>query len=110
MARMHSRKKGKSGSKRPLVTKAPSWARHSEKEVELLVAKLSKEKHTVSQIGMILRDTYGIPSVKLATEKSISEILKEKQLLPELPEELMALRSEERRVGKECRSRWSPYH
>ena len=21
-----------------------------------------------------------------------------------------ALRSEERRVGKECRSRWSPYH
>ena len=22
----------------------------------------------------------------------------------------MSLRSEERRVGKECRSRWSPYH
>ena len=25
-------------------------------------------------------------------------------------EALVALRSEERRVGKECRSRWSPYH
>ena len=24
--------------------------------------------------------------------------------------ELLGLRSEERRVGKECRSRWSPYH
>ena len=23
---------------------------------------------------------------------------------------LAAIRSEERRVGKECRSRWSPYH
>ena len=23
---------------------------------------------------------------------------------------LQAMRSEERRVGKECRSRWSPYH
>ena len=23
---------------------------------------------------------------------------------------VMAIRSEERRVGKECRSRWSPYH
>ena len=23
---------------------------------------------------------------------------------------LVAVRSEERRVGKECRSRWSPYH
>ena len=25
-------------------------------------------------------------------------------------EEAISLRSEERRVGKECRSRWSPYH
>ena len=25
-------------------------------------------------------------------------------------EDEIALRSEERRVGKECRSRWSPYH
>ena len=23
---------------------------------------------------------------------------------------IMGMRSEERRVGKECRSRWSPYH
>ena len=26
------------------------------------------------------------------------------------PHERMLARSEERRVGKECRSRWSPYH
>src|SRR2546426_12797367 len=26
------------------------------------------------------------------------------------PTTLLVLRSEERRVGKECRSRWSPYH
>ena len=25
-------------------------------------------------------------------------------------EMILILRSEERRVGKECRSRWSPYH
>ena len=30
---------------------------------------------------------------------------------PELLKNMMnGLRSEERRVGKECRSRWSPYH
>ena len=28
----------------------------------------------------------------------------------EKSKELNAYRSEERRVGKECRSRWSPYH
>src|ERR1041385_6461174 len=27
-----------------------------------------------------------------------------------MPTHLMGARSEERRVGKECRSRWSPYH
>ena len=26
------------------------------------------------------------------------------------PRNIKAMRSEERRVGKECRSRWSPYH
>ena len=31
-------------------------------------------------------------------------------LLPLGTAALMVLRSEERRVGKECRSRWSPYH
>ena len=28
----------------------------------------------------------------------------------ELPPRARIARSEERRVGKECRSRWSPYH
>src|SRR3712207_8932642 len=30
--------------------------------------------------------------------------------LPQSKDILLACRSEERRVGKECRSRWSPYH
>ena len=30
--------------------------------------------------------------------------------LVELSESIRQQRSEERRVGKECRSRWSPYH
>ena len=32
------------------------------------------------------------------------------QLHMEMYDLLTELRSEERRVGKECRSRWSPYH
>ena len=32
------------------------------------------------------------------------------QLKNETPESEKIMRSEERRVGKECRSRWSPYH
>ena len=30
--------------------------------------------------------------------------------LKDKPKKMIKIRSEERRVGKECRSRWSPYH
>ena len=30
--------------------------------------------------------------------------------LPQVDDMMKRMRSEERRVGKECRSRWSPYH
>ena len=33
-----------------------------------------------------------------------------RQCLEETPTTYLSVRSEERRVGKECRSRWSPYH
>ena len=36
--------------------------------------------------------------------------LPEKMTIRELAEAMKMQRSEERRVGKECRSRWSPYH
>src|SRR3712207_9051658 len=31
-------------------------------------------------------------------------------VIKERPDAILVNRSEERRVGKECRSRWSPYH
>ena len=42
------------------------------------------------------------------TLNKVEELLKEYQMVPVFYEVLA--RSEERRVGKECRSRWSPYH
>ena len=33
-----------------------------------------------------------------------------KNFIEQIIEKDLAERSEERRVGKECRSRWSPYH
>ena len=37
-------------------------------------------------------------------------IFKTKEKQQSFPDRVHLLRSEERRVGKECRSRWSPYH
>lgn len=91
MAKMHSRKKGKSGPKKPLKPSKPTWLRYTPKEIEMLVVKLAKEGKTGSEIGLVLRDTYGVPDVKSLTEKSISQILGEKKLMPELPDDLVAL-------------------
>jgi len=91
MAKMQSRKRGKSGSKKPLKPTTPTWSRYKSKEVELLVVKLVKEGKTSSEAGIILRDSYGIPSVKQLVGKSISQLIKEKNMSPELPEDLIAL-------------------
>ena len=91
MARMYSRKKGKSGSKKLYKKTAPKWGRYKEKEIELLIVKLAKEGKTPSQVGLHLRDTYGVPDVKLITKKRIGDILKKNDLVSEIPEDLMAL-------------------
>ena len=90
MARMHSRDKGKSGSSKPMKA-VPSWAPYKGKEVEKLVVKFSKSGKTNSEIGMFLRDNYGINNVKALTDKSISKILDENKLTKELPEDLLNL-------------------
>ena len=51
-----------------------------------------------------LRD---IPNLK---EKVYKNISKDNEDLINFLDIFSQLRSEERRVGKECRSRWSPYH
>jgi len=91
MARMHSRKKGKSGSKKPLRKTAPTWSRYKPAEIEMLISKMTKEGKAPSQIGMILRDVYGVPSTRAVVGKKITHVLKDKKLLHDIPEDLTAL-------------------
>ncbi|MBD3318798.1 30S ribosomal protein S15 [Candidatus Woesearchaeota archaeon] len=91
MARMHSRRKGKSTSSSPLQPTKPTWLSYSAKEVELLVTKLAKEGKNAAIIGTILRDSYGIPSVHLLTNKKITTLLEEKKLQGQFPDDMMSL-------------------
>ena len=88
---MHSRKRGKAGSTKPVRKSIPSWVRYKPKEAEMLITKLAKDGKTASEIGMILRDTYGIPDVRLLCKKKVSKIIQEKGIKQELPEDLTAL-------------------
>jgi small subunit ribosomal protein S15 len=91
MARMHARKKGKSSSKRPFLTENPKWVPISKTEIEALIVKMAADGNNSAMIGLVLRDQHGVPNVKLATGKSITDILKEKGIMPKLPEDLTAL-------------------
>jgi small subunit ribosomal protein S15 len=91
MARMHSGKRGKAGSKKPLVDKPQKWISYSPEEVEQLVVKISKTGKTSAQVGLVLRDTYGIPDVRKITSKKVMKILKENKIEVKVPEPLQFL-------------------
>ncbi len=56
----------------------PVWLKFNEKDIEAIVLKLAKEL-TPEKIGLVLRDTYGIPTTKIFGKK-IGQILREKNL------------------------------
>jgi len=88
---MHSRRRGKAGSEKPLLAPVPSWVQYKKDEIETLVVKLAKQGISPSQIGLILRDSYGIPDVEKLAGRKLGKILEEKNLAPEIPESLQAL-------------------
>lgn len=100
MAKMHSRAKGMSGSKKPVSKSKPTWMAQSEKELELLIAKLAREGKTQSQIGLYLRDAYGVPNVRAVLRKKLGNVLQEKGIALALPEDLLSLIRKSVQVSK----------
>jgi small subunit ribosomal protein S15 len=88
MGRLHTHNHGKSHSIRPIDPKKPDWITQSSNEIEAIIVKYSKEGLTTSQIGIKLRDQHAIPLVKPILKKSISQVLHENKLTPEIPEDL----------------------
>ena len=61
----------------------PLWLKYSEEEVKALILKLADKGLTAEKIGLILRDTYGIPRVNVYGLK-IKEVLQERFQEPTL--------------------------
>ncbi len=91
MARMHARRRGQSGSVRPLRSEAPEWSNTDTTEIVKTIVELRKTGMSSAEIGLNLRDKYGVPSVKLATGKRVEQILAENGIASEVPEDLRNL-------------------
>lgn len=74
-----------------MAAKAPEWVEQNPEEIVELIVKLNKEGKSTSEIGIILRDQYGIPSTKSVMGKKITEILEENGTVFEYPEDLLNL-------------------
>ncbi len=91
MSRIHSRRKGRAGSHRPYPLQRPAWVSTTREEVVEQTVNLSKTGLSGAQIGTILRDSYGVPSVRTVVGERMAHLLKANGVEPELPEDLQAL-------------------
>ncbi|MBI5223802.1 30S ribosomal protein S15 [Candidatus Micrarchaeota archaeon] len=91
MARLHSKKRGKSGTKRAKSTVAPKWSSAKKAEILEMITKLSKEGMSASKIGLLLRDEYGVPNSRALLGKRLVSVLKSENAAPQYPEDLLNL-------------------
>lgn len=100
MARMYARKKGKSGSSKPLQRSSP-WVKLKSGEIEQIITKLAKEGKQSAEIGLVLRDQYGIPSTRDTFKKRVARIMKDHKVYNEvLPEDMYNLVKKAVNLGK----------
>ncbi|MCX6815943.1 MAG: 30S ribosomal protein S15 [Candidatus Aenigmarchaeota archaeon] len=88
MARMHSRKHGKHGSTKP-PKRRHTWLIYDKEETEEIVKKMAKDGKSDAEIGIILRDQYGVPDIR-ALGLKVSKITKT-SVKKEVPDDLYNL-------------------
>ncbi|KAL7753652.1 ribosomal 40S subunit protein S13 [Sorochytrium milnesiophthora] len=91
MGRMHAPGKGISSSALPYRRSPPAWCKVNPQEVVEQICKFAKKGLTPSQIGVLLRDSQGVPKVRNVTGNKVLRILKSNGLAPEIPEDLYHL-------------------
>jgi len=67
-----------------------------------------KELNCKNKGNIVSANSASSHAPKKSSEKS--NLHSRAELLDRIINDSLNIRSEERRVGKECRSRWSPYH
>ncbi len=69
----------------------PAWVELKPKETAEAIMSLANQGRSASEIGMILRDQYGVPSTKALCGKRVSEIMKDQGIKQEIPEDMLNL-------------------
>ena len=102
----------------PVITGEPQWfSVHVLSGQENKVRDSLERRIKTEEMGLYIKEVL-LPTERVSEVKKGKKIEVVRKLFPGYlfihmhlyDENRQLLRSEERRVGKECRSRWSPYH
>jgi len=88
---MAKKTRGARSKLKTLRRENPKWVKMPKKDIEALIVNLHSEGLSSAMIGLKLRDQHGIPSVKLATGKTVAQILKDNKIKIDIPEDLSNL-------------------
>ena len=91
VSRIHSGRKGRAGSHKPYPVRPPAFATLDKTEVIEEAVRLAKTGIPSAQVGLILRDSHGVPSVRAVTGERMTPLLAGQGVKPDLPEDLQAL-------------------
>lgn len=91
MARLHSKKKGKSARKRAKRSEKAEFVEVSEDEIKEVVRNLYQQGTSVAQIGIVLRDEYGVPDFHAQVGVKLMEYLRSENIYKSFPEDLLNL-------------------
>jgi len=91
---------GKPKKKASVAKQVFDFVEYGPKEIEEAIINLANSGYTPSQIGMILRDQYGVPSVTKVAGEKIEEILARHKLLGDTPRDLLNLIEKSVRLQK----------
>ncbi|QAU12718.1 30S ribosomal protein S15 [Halorubrum sp. BOL3-1] len=113
MARMHTRRRGSSGSDKPATDETPEWSDVDAEDIESRVVELAEQGHDPSVIGLKLRDEgvkgVPVPDVKQATGKKLTEILEEHDADPDIPSDLRNLMEQSIRLREHMQENGQDY-
>lgn len=110
MARLHSKRKGKAGTKRPKSLDVPEWTSLKKAEMEEIILKMAREGVPPAKIGLALRDQYGVANVRAQLGMTLRAFLVKEKAAGEYPEDLINLIKKAVRMAGHIKSEKKDVH
>lgn len=91
MAKMHSSGRGRSESVKPYATTLPTWLDLPVDEIKNEVIRMGNKGISAPEIGMKLRDVYGVGKAKDVLGDDITRFLQKNGVMSTVPPDLQSL-------------------